>query len=95
MSRFIPLLARESRAVPTGKSTLTSSGKSTRFDPGPVPQTSDPRRAAFTPRTKVVIINTPHNPVGKVFTRHELEQFAKICIEKNVMVLADEVVSGC
>ncbi|KAK4684355.1 kynurenine aminotransferase, partial [Tremellales sp. Uapishka_1] len=48
-------------------------------------------RAAFTPKTKAVIINTPHNPVGKVFTRAELEQFAEICIEKNVLVMADEV----
>nr|ODN97849.1 kynurenine aminotransferase [Cryptococcus depauperatus CBS 7855] len=47
--------------------------------------------AAFTEKTKVVIINTPHNPVGKVFTRRELEQIAEICIRKNVMVLADEV----
>lgn len=47
--------------------------------------------AAFTPKTKAVIINTPHNPVGKVFTKQELEQIAKICIEKNVLVLADEV----
>ncbi|KAL7421511.1 arylformamidase [Cryptotrichosporon argae] len=51
----------------------------------------DEFRAAFTPRTKVVLLNTPHNPVGKVFTRRELEQFAEICIEKNVLVLADEV----
>ncbi|AAW40632.1 aminotransferase, putative [Cryptococcus deneoformans JEC21] len=47
--------------------------------------------AAFTPKTKAVIINTPHNPVGKVFTKEELEQIAKVCIEKNVLVLADEV----
>ncbi len=47
--------------------------------------------AAFTSKTKCVIINTPHNPVGKVFTRSELEQIAKICVEKNVLVLADEV----
>ena len=51
----------------------------------------DEYRAAFTPRTKAVIINTPHNPVGKVFTRAELEELAKICIEKDVLVIADEV----
>jgi aspartate/methionine/tyrosine aminotransferase len=50
------------------------------------------QRAAFTPKTKVIIINTPHNPSGKVFTRAELETLAEICIEKNVLVLADEVV---
>jgi kynurenine aminotransferase len=51
----------------------------------------DEYRAAFTSKTKAVIINTPHNPVGKVFTRAELEELAKICIEKDVLVIADEV----
>ena len=40
-----------------------------RFDP-------DQLRAAFNPRTKAIIINTPHNPTGKVFTREELEIIA-------------------
>lgn len=48
-------------------------------------------RAAFTSKTKAVIINTPHNPTGKVFSRAELEGIAKICVEKNVLVIADEV----
>ncbi|KAL1405458.1 arylformamidase [Vanrija albida] len=51
----------------------------------------DEYRAAFTPKTKAVIINTPHNPVGKVFSRDELLKFAEICIEKDVLVIADEV----
>ena len=51
----------------------------------------DEFRAAFTPKTKCVIVNTPHNPVGKVFNRAELEKIAEICVEKNVLVLADEV----
>jgi len=50
-------------------------------------------RAAITPKTKVIILNTPHNPVGKVFTRNELEQFAKVAIDNNLLVLSDEVVS--
>ncbi len=49
--------------------------------------------AAFTPKTKVVIINTPHNPSGKCFTREELTKLAEICTKHNVLVLADEVVS--
>lgn len=49
-------------------------------------------RAAVTPKTKVLILNTPHNPVGKVFTREELEQFAAIAKEHNILILADEVV---
>ncbi|WWC89570.1 uncharacterized protein L201_004494 [Kwoniella dendrophila CBS 6074] len=48
-------------------------------------------RKAFTSKTKAVIINTPHNPVGKVFTREELTEISKVCIEKNVLVIADEV----
>lgn len=51
----------------------------------------DEFRAAFTPKTKDVIINTPHNPVGKVFSREELTELSKICIENDVLVIADEV----
>lgn len=49
--------------------------------------------AAFTDKTKVVILNTPHNPSGKVFTREELTAIAEICTKHDVLVLADEVVS--
>lgn len=48
--------------------------------------------AAFTDKTKVVIINTPHNPSGKVFSREELTAIAEICTKHDVLVLADEVV---
>jgi hypothetical protein len=51
----------------------------------------DELRAAFGPKTKAIIVNTPHNPVGKVFTREELEKIAELCIEFNVLCLADEV----
>jgi aspartate/methionine/tyrosine aminotransferase len=54
------------------------------FDP-------DELRAAFTPRTRLLLLNTPHNPTGKVFTRAELELIAALCIEHDVIVLADEV----
>jgi len=50
-------------------------------------------RHAVTPRTKMIVINTPHNPVGKVFTRTELEAIAKIAEEYNLIVMSDEVVS--
>jgi bifunctional pyridoxal-dependent enzyme with beta-cystathionase and maltose regulon repressor activities len=40
----------------------------------------------------MIIINTPHNPVGKVFTRQELEKIAVIAEEHNLLVMADEVV---
>lgn len=48
---------------------------------------------AITPRTKMLIVNTPHNPVGKVFTRQELETIAALAEEFNLLVMADEVVS--
>ncbi|THH13276.1 hypothetical protein EW146_g6924 [Bondarzewia mesenterica] len=48
-------------------------------------------RRAITPRTKMIIVNTPHNPVGKVFTRHELEQIAALAEEFNLLVMSDEV----
>ena len=40
----------------------------------------------------MIIVNTPHNPVGKVFTRTELENIAKLAQEFNLFVMADEVV---
>ncbi len=48
-------------------------------------------RAAFSPRTRLVILNTPHNPTGKVFTRAELEVVAQLAREHDALVLADEV----
>ncbi|CDO68688.1 hypothetical protein BN946_scf184652.g15 [Trametes cinnabarina] len=51
----------------------------------------DELRRALTPRTKMIIVNTPHNPVGKVFTRQELEQIAAIAEEHNLLVMSDEV----
>jgi kynurenine aminotransferase len=51
----------------------------------------DELRKAFSPKTKAIIVNTPHNPVGKVFSRDELEKIAELCIEFNVLCLSDEV----
>lgn len=47
--------------------------------------------AAFTLRTKVIVINTPNNPLGKVYTKQELEKVAELCIKHNVICIADEV----
>ncbi|KAK7695499.1 hypothetical protein QCA50_000135 [Cerrena zonata] len=51
----------------------------------------DELRRAITPRSKMIIINTPHNPVGKVFTRKELESIAALAEEFNLLVMCDEV----
>ena len=48
-------------------------------------------RAAITPRTKLVLLNTPHNPTGKVFTRDELAALAEVVIEHDLVVMTDEV----
>lgn len=46
---------------------------------------------ACTEKTKVIILNTPNNPTGKVFTKSELQTIAKLCIEKDLICLSDEV----
>jgi aspartate/methionine/tyrosine aminotransferase len=47
--------------------------------------------AAITPRTKAILLNTPHNPTGKVFTRTELETIAALALAHNLLVITDEV----
>ena len=47
--------------------------------------------AAFSDRTKAIIINTPNNPTGKVFTRQELDAIAKLCIKYDVLAITDEI----
>lgn len=42
-------------------------------------------------KTKAIMLNTPHNPVGKVFDLAELQELAKICIENDLLVISDEV----
>jgi len=54
------------------------------FDPGEL-------RAAFNVHTKAIILNTPNNPTGKVFTRAELECIRDLCAEWNVLALTDEI----
>jgi aspartate/methionine/tyrosine aminotransferase len=54
------------------------------FDP-------DELRSAFSLRTRAIIINTPHNPTGKVFTHAELTLIAQLCIEYDALAITDEV----
>ncbi len=55
-----------------------------RFDP-------DELRRAFTPRTRAVIVNTPNNPTGRVFSREELSLIADLCREHDAYAFADEI----
>jgi len=48
-------------------------------------------KAAFTDRTKVLILNTPNNPTGKVFTRDELRTIADLCTDHDVVAVTDEI----
>ena len=54
------------------------------FDP-------DELRKAFSSRTKAIILNSPNNPTGKVFTREELERIARLCQEFDVLAITDEI----
>jgi aminotransferase len=54
------------------------------FDPEDV-------RAAITDKTKVLLLNSPSNPTGGVATRENLEALAKLCIEKDIYVITDEI----
>ncbi len=48
-------------------------------------------RAAFSDRTRAIIVNTPHNPTGKVFTRAELELISELCQTYDALCLTDEI----
>jgi len=51
----------------------------------------DELRRAITPQTKAILLNSPHNPTGKVFDRSELELIASLCIEHDLIAITDEV----
>ncbi len=46
---------------------------------------------ALGPGARAIVVNTPHNPTGKVFTRRELETIAAACIERDLLAITDEV----
>ncbi len=50
----------------------------------------DELRAAITPRTKMIVVNSPHNPTGTVFDRTTLQAIADLAIEHDLLVLSDE-----
>lgn len=52
---------------------------------------ADDLAAAITPRTRVLILNTPHNPSGRVFTREELLAVADLAERHNLLVITDEI----
>ena len=54
------------------------------FDP-------DELKRAFNNRTRAIVVNTPNNPTGKIFTRAELEQIAELCQRWDVLAISDEI----
>ncbi|KAK7518453.1 pyridoxal phosphate-dependent transferase [Phyllosticta citriasiana] len=47
--------------------------------------------AAITPKTRMIVLNTPHNPIGKVFSKDELKTIGDLCVKHNILILSDEV----
>jgi aspartate/methionine/tyrosine aminotransferase len=54
------------------------------FDP-------DELRSAFNGKTRAVVVNTPHNPTGKVYSQAELELIAQLCVEHDAIAITDEI----
>jgi len=54
------------------------------FDP-------DDLRAAFSKKTRAIVVNTPQNPTGKVYSKSELELIAQLCIEHDAIAITDEI----
>jgi len=69
---------------PPGTGPSASSGTGWTFDP-------DELAAAFNNRTKAIILNSPNNPTGKVFTRGELETIAALCRKWDAIAISDEI----
>src|SRR5437899_1014801 len=63
---------------------LADPGANWTFDPGEL-------AAAFNDKTKAIILNTPNNPTGKVFTREELEAIAALCRKWDTIAISDEI----
>jgi N-succinyldiaminopimelate aminotransferase len=63
---------------------VTLRGEAWTFDPAELAR-------AFTPRTRAIIVNTPHNPTGKVYSREELTIIADLCVQHDAVAITDEV----
>lgn len=50
--------------------------------------------SCVTPRTRLLLLCNPHNPVGRVWTKEELSQLAEFCVQHNIIVIADEIYCG-
>ena len=53
--------------------------------------TPEALRAAITPRTRLFVLNSPSNPTGSVYTPDEIKALGDVCVEKNVLIMSDEI----
>jgi kynurenine aminotransferase len=49
-------------------------------------------KSKCTDRTKMIVLNTPHNPLGKIFSKEELLAIGQVAVEKDLLIISDEVV---
>ncbi len=70
--------------VPLRETAATDSTGTFTYEP-------DELQEAFTANTKAIIVNTPNNPLGKVFTQHELQEIADLCCEYDCLAITDEI----
>ncbi|KAF2236646.1 kynurenine-oxoglutarate transaminase 1 mitochondrial precursor [Viridothelium virens] len=69
---------------PASGSTKTQSAGKWRID-------MDEVKARISDKTRMIVLNSPHNPIGKVFSEHELREIGELCVEHNILILSDEV----
>jgi aspartate/methionine/tyrosine aminotransferase len=84
MAGGVPIAVRLHPPLPAGPGVAAEQSAGWWFN-------ADELRRAFEQRPKLILLNTPHNPTGKVFRRDELELIAGLCREYDVLAITDEV----
>lgn len=71
-----------------GKPVIVHTTAATRFE-----MTAELLKGAITPKTKAIVINSPSNPTGMVYTREQLFEIGKMCAEQGIYIISDEIYS--